>query len=160
MLYRLLKSHHDGLFSAQVVDTDPSGATAGLSDVSQVEKYEISEEAYASRPGTVRSHEACCVIIREDNFRNFKKKFLKGVIEEEKKTAAAKEEKEVEERRLAEGIQVTGYLLRFACVNSWQVGNRCEVDSGKPNAKRGEVQFVGRRNSLSQCWVNGRLQER
>ena len=40
----------------QIVDTDPSITFTGqLSDVSQVEKFELSEEAYAQRNGNLTS---------------------------------------------------------------------------------------------------------
>jgi hypothetical protein len=51
--------------TVHVVDTDPLQSVAALHDVSRVEKYQISEDAYSKR---------------KDTFREFKKNFLKDKV--------------------------------------------------------------------------------
>ena len=41
-------------YTIHVFDANPMSQLKGLEDVSQVQKYEISEEAYAKRDGTFR----------------------------------------------------------------------------------------------------------
>lgn len=41
-------------FIIHVTDNDPSAVLQGLDDLSQVEKYKISEEKYAARENTFR----------------------------------------------------------------------------------------------------------
>lgn len=113
-----------GFYSVQsgmeihVIDTDPFSLSrnGGLTDVSLVEKYKISEEAYDKRKGTIREY------IREQ--RKLNPNFKLGA--KSNPTAADEEgEKVVPGAESVEGIEV---------------GSRCEVN---PGARRGVVKFVG-----------------
>eukprot|EP01006_Ploeotia_vitrea_P043473 TRINITY_DN66736_c5_g1_i1.p1 TRINITY_DN66736_c5_g1~~TRINITY_DN66736_c5_g1_i1.p1 ORF type:complete len:247 (+),score=158.95 TRINITY_DN66736_c5_g1_i1:29-769(+) len=84
-----------------VVDTDPNQSMAEFQDVSKVEKYEISEEAYDQR---------------KDTFRKFKQRNLREYEEEQKKKEQERAEQEAKEAELAQSIKV---------------GQRCEVIDGK-----------------------------
>ena len=100
-----------------IVDHDPFSLSrnGGLSDVTLVEKYKMSDEDYEQRKGTMREY------IREQRKQN--PKFKIGA-----KTGppgAEEEPKEIPGIESVEGIAL---------------GNRCEV---KPGARRGTVKFIG-----------------
>lgn len=84
-----------------VLDTDPLQSAARLHDVSQVEKYTISEEAYSKR---------------KDTFREFKKHHLQHVVADEEAKRLQRAEAEAKEAELAKGVAV---------------GARCEVATGQ-----------------------------
>jgi CAP-Gly domain len=98
----------------QVVDSDPNNTAQSLTDVSQVEKYQISEDAYAQR---------------NDTFRKFKNRFLADDIAERKeKRQQEKETQELQETKLATEVKV---------------GMRCEVAGSKRGVVKfvGDVKF-------------------
>ncbi|XP_030622492.1 tubulin-folding cofactor B [Chanos chanos] len=105
---------------------DQSGAQSGeFSDLSKVEKFELSDEAYEKRA---------------DSLRNFKKNMKLGRFNEE--NAAKREEtlaiKEAEEKAAAEAITV---------------GSRCKVQvTGQPT-KIGTVMYVGTTDFKPGHWV-------
>uniref|UniRef100_A0A672N439 Ubiquitin-like domain-containing protein n=1 Tax=Sinocyclocheilus grahami TaxID=75366 RepID=A0A672N439_SINGR len=97
--------------------TDCSGTQSGeFTDLSKVEKFEISDEAYEKRA---------------DSIRNFKKNMKLGRFNEENraKQEEALAKKEEEEKVAAEDIAV---------------GNRCKVQVPGQPTKIGTVMFVGK----------------
>jgi tubulin-folding cofactor B len=112
-----------------IIDTDPSNTVAQYADVSKVEKFEISEQAYEAK---------------QDTFRNFKKTVLKdhvAKVEEEKAEAAKRREEQ-------EALEVTAAA-------AIQVGLRCQVEGNG----RGAVQFVGPVDFQPGVWVGIKLDE-
>ncbi len=123
-----------GFYSVQsgmeihIIDTDPFSLSrgGGLTDVTLVEKYKMSDEAYGKRSGTMREY------IREQ--RKLKPNFKLGAKDAPGGAAAqqeAQEPKEVPGPESVEGITV---------------GSRCQV---KPGDRRGTVQFVGKIPEIS-----------
>lgn len=114
-----------GFYSVQsgmeihIVDTDPYSLSrnGGLSDVSLVEKYKLSDEAYDQRKGTMREY------IREQRKKN--PNFKVGVKAPNGQQPETEEPKEIPGPESVEGITVD---------------SRCEV---KPGERRGTVRFVG-----------------
>jgi len=119
---------------AQITDLDPHSlaANGGLDDVSQVEKYEISEEAYMAR---------------DDNFRKFREKKLAA----DPTWSIAKEMRMREHARLKkldpnfvpppEPERVTDPEHQAEEAAKVSVGQRCQVTVGE---RRGEVKYVGK----------------
>jgi tubulin-folding cofactor B len=103
-----------------VIDTDPYSLSrnGGLTDVSLVEKYKISEEAYDTRKGTMRDY------IREQRKTNPNFKLKAASIN----TTSDDSEQKAPESYDAETVK------------GIEVGNRCEV---QPGARRGTVKFIG-----------------
>lgn len=126
-----------GFYSVQsgmeihIIDTDPFSLSrnGGLSDVSLVEKYKISDEAYEKRKGTMREY------IREQ--RKLNPNFKLGM-KNNSQPAENEEPKEIPGPESVEGITV---------------GSRCEV---KPGERRGTVRFVGEIPEISAggFWVS------
>ena len=120
----------------QIADTNPSITFTGqLSDVSQVEKFELSEEAYAQRSGNytpskvLRSSLNLCPT---DTVLAHKQR---------QKLGRFAEKSDEEPRRAEEDVNV-------------QVGSRCQVESTEPGFhKRGTVRFVGNTKFASGVWV-------
>ncbi|TRZ01912.1 hypothetical protein DNTS_028602 [Danionella cerebrum] len=112
--------------------TDRSGTHSGeFDDVSKVEKFEISDEAYDKRA---------------DSVRNFKKNMRLGRFNEEntakqQETSAKKEE---EEKAAADAIAV---------------GNRCKVQVPGQPTKIGTVMFVGLADFKPGLWVGVKYDE-
>ncbi|XP_051512363.1 tubulin-folding cofactor B-like [Myxocyprinus asiaticus] len=112
--------------------TDRSGTQSGeFTDLSKVEKFEISDDAYEKRADTVR---------------NFKKNMKLGQFNEENR---AKEEealakKEEQEKAAAAAIAV---------------GNRCKVEVVGQPTKIGTVMFVGMTNFKPGHWVGVKYDE-
>lgn len=111
---------------------DKSGAKVGeFEDVSRVEKFEISSDAYDKRSDSVRS---------------FLKKNKMGKFNEEEAAQKAEEQqRKLDEERLAS--------------ESITVGSRCEVRAvGQPN-KRGTVMYVGLTDFKPGHWVGVKYDE-
>ncbi|XP_072047355.1 tubulin-folding cofactor B-like [Amphiura filiformis] len=118
-----------------VIDRDPSVSVGEYTDVSKVEKFELSTDDYAKRADTVRE---------------FKKKHKMGQFreitpEEQEREAAEKKQKEEEEEKKAQSIKV---------------GERCEVNNPKlPPVKRGLVMYVGKTDFQAGYWVGVKYDE-
>ncbi|CAI9568365.1 unnamed protein product [Staurois parvus] len=111
---------------------DKSGAKVGeFEDLSRVEKYEISDDAYDKRSDSVRS---------------FLKRNMMGKFNEaEAAQKTAEQQHKLEEERLAAG--------------SITIGSRCEVRvTGQPT-KRGTVMFVGLTDFKPGNWVGVKYDE-
>ncbi|KAG1944684.1 tubulin-folding cofactor B [Pimephales promelas] len=112
--------------------TDRSGAQSGeFTDLSKVEKFEISDDAYEKRA---------------DSIRSFKKNMKLGRFNEENrvKQEEALAKKEEEEKAAAKAITA---------------GNRCKVEvSGQPT-KIGTVMFVGTVDFKPGHWVGVKYDE-
>ncbi|XP_042599836.1 tubulin-folding cofactor B [Cyprinus carpio] len=112
--------------------TDCSGTQSGeFTDLSKVEKFEISDEAYEKRA---------------DSIRNFKKNMKLGRFNEENraKQEEALAKKEEEEKAAAESIAV---------------GNRCKVQVPGQPTKIGTVMFVGTVDFKPGYWVGVKYDE-
>lgn len=118
-------SPQDG-FTLHIVDIDPNSASADgwLTDVSKVDKYEISEEDYNAR---------------ENTYRKFKEQKLK----EDPTWTLQKEIAKRSGKEIKEAVSDPEFQSEEAKAIS--VGNRCEV---YPGSKRGEVMFVGKVEGL------------
>ena len=118
-------SPQDG-FTLHIVDIDPNSSSANgwLEDVSKVEKYEISEEAYNQR---------------ENTYRKFKEQKLK----EDPTWTLQKEIAKRSGKPVKESVADPEYLAEEA--KGISVGARCEV---YPGSKRGEVMYVGKVEGL------------
>lgn len=117
-----------------IVDSDPFSLSrnGGLTDVSLVQKYTISEEAYDTRKGTVR-----------DFIRQKKKEDPNYKIKKPTSTPSTQDERVIPGAESVEGIAV---------------GMRCEV---MPGARRGTVRFVGEVEQITAGghWVGVELDE-
>ena len=106
-----------------IIDRDPYSLSrnGGLTDVSLVQKYTISEEAYDKRKGTMRDW------IREQKKQNpnFKLKSAMGGPSGDSENSSVADPATAYPAESVQGIEV---------------GNRCEVE---PGARRGTVKFVG-----------------
>eukprot|EP00898_Chlorokybus_atmophyticus_P007641 jgi/Chlat1/7879/Chrsp66S07311 len=115
-----------------VEDMDPNSVSANrqLEDLTLVEKYRISEDAYDARA---------------DSFRKYKQEKLA-------QDPTWTLEREMAERRgqpyvpKEPAAKVTDPEYMADIAGNIQVGQRCEVD---PGAKRGGVRFVGKVDSLA-----------
>lgn len=122
-----------------IIDTDPYSLSrgGGLTDTSLVQKYQISDDAYDKRKGTVRD------FIRQKKLEdpNYKKPVLPGAGGFARKTVPADDEP-------VPGPETVSHVT---------VGARCEV---QPGGRRGEVKFVGKVDGLKGgFWVGVRLDE-
>ncbi|XP_016307527.1 tubulin-folding cofactor B-like [Sinocyclocheilus anshuiensis] len=112
--------------------TDRSGTqSAEFTDLSKVEKFEISDEAYEKRT---------------DSIRNFKKNFKLGRFNEENR---AKEEEALAKKE-EEGKVAAGSIA---------VGNRCKVEVVGQPTKIGTVMFVGTADFKPGYWVGVKYDE-
>ncbi|XP_048025362.1 tubulin-folding cofactor B [Megalobrama amblycephala] len=112
--------------------TDLSGAKSGeFTDLSKVEKFEISDDAYEKRA---------------DSIRSFKKNMKLGRFNEENraKQEEALAKKEEEEKAAAEAIAV---------------GNRCKVEVPGQPTKIGTVMFVGTADFKPGHWIGVKYDE-
>lgn len=111
---------------------DKSGATFGqFEDVSRVEKFEISDDAYEKRSDSVRS---------------FLKRNKMGKFNEEEASEKAAEQKcKLEEEKLAAETITTG--------------SRCEVRAPGQPTKRGTVMYVGLTDFKPGYWVGIKYDE-
>lgn len=111
---------------------DHSGVRLGeYEDVSKVEKFEISSEAYDRRQNTVRS---------------FMKRSKVGPYNEELR---AQREAEAAQRLSEEKAQASAI----------SVGNRCEVQAPGQSLRRGTVMYVGLTDFKPGYWVGVRYDE-
>ncbi|XP_055992521.1 tubulin-folding cofactor B [Sorex fumeus] len=111
---------------------DHSGARLGeYEDVSKVEKYEVSQEAYDQR---------------EDSVRSFLKRSKLGRYNEEER---AQREAEAVQRLAAEKAQAS----------TIPVGSRCEVQVLGHPPRRGTVMYVGNTDFKPGYWVGVRYDE-
>lgn len=106
-----------------IIDHDPFSLSrnGGLTDVSLVEKYKISDEAYDKRKGTMREF----IRNKRKDDPNFKLQPKKPSVMGAGAAASEEEPKEVPGVESVQGVEV---------------GQRCEV---MPGARRGTVRFVG-----------------
>lgn len=119
-----------------VTDLDPHSLSknGGLEDVSQVEKYRMSEEDYEKREGTLRA---------------WKKKLLATDPERAYELFPSLRPKE-----LPEGVAP---VTEAASVEGIAVGSRCECS---PGARRGAVAYVGKVKELGVgYWVGVKFDE-
>jgi tubulin-specific chaperone B len=121
-----------------IVDTDPYSLSrnGGLTDVSLVEKFKISEEAYEKRKGTVRDF----IRNKRKDDPNYKVKPVKGPVPSTENEASVAP---IDDASTVEGITV---------------GMRCEVNPGE---RRGIVRFVGEIPEISSggIWVGVEFDE-
>ncbi|XP_075997308.1 tubulin-folding cofactor B [Genypterus blacodes] len=127
----LLGSYHvDNDCRINVIDK--SGANQGeFTDVSQVEKFEISDDAYAKRSESARSFMKKRQVGRYNDEEVAKKKAEAAAREEEQKVAA----------------------------DAITVGSRCEVQSPGQPTKRGTVMYVGTADFKPGYWVGIKYDE-
>lgn len=123
-----------------VIDTDPFSLSknGGLTDVSLIQKYKMSDEKYAERKGTMKEY------IREKKLKdpNF---VLKPLSDVSKPLSNLKSGV-----NLAENSEVV--VPGLESVIGMNVGDRCEV---RPGRRRGVVKYVGEVSGLSDgYWVN------
>lgn len=113
----------------RVVDEDPfSNARGGaLDDVSQVAKFELTEEEYDKRDNTYRAYKRR-MLAADPNWKSIYQ------LNSEKRVAAARE------ARRAAGFPDEKYEAPHAIRERIQVGQRCIVN---PGARRGAVSYVG-----------------
>eukprot|EP00767_Chilomastix_cuspidata_P004797 gnl/Chilomastix_cuspidata/497.p3 GENE.gnl/Chilomastix_cuspidata/497~~gnl/Chilomastix_cuspidata/497.p3 ORF type:complete len:245 (-),score=136.31 gnl/Chilomastix_cuspidata/497:86-820(-) len=115
-----------------IIDTNPYSMARGgaLSDVSLVKKFELTDEEYDARAGTVREYKRR-LYETDEEYRAFVER-------------KARLKVEMDDRFREEAARV-------------HVGERCEVSLG---GRRGEVAFVGRVHGLhAGFWVGVRLDE-
>ncbi|XP_062860489.1 tubulin-folding cofactor B [Trichomycterus rosablanca] len=105
--------------------------TGAFSDLSKVEKYEISEVAYEKR---------------SDSLRNFKKNMKVGRFNEEN---VAKQDEMIAQKEENEKVALA----------SITVGNRCEVKAAGQPTKIGTVMFVGTTDFKPGYWVGVKYDE-
>jgi len=123
----------------QVIDLDPRQTVQQFNDLSKVEKYVISEDAYDKRKGRfeyIRNRPPLESIVDvrgcdngADTFRKFKEKNLARSAEEQKLYEEKKQKEEEEEKKVASKIKI---------------GDRCQIGGKTANPKRGEVKYIGR----------------
>lgn len=120
-----------------IKDTDVYSLSrnGGLEDVSQVEKYNISEEDYEKRANTVRAYKRA---------------------EEQRKAqqAARRESGEGESLEPEEGS--ANQLTMAELTAAYPIGSRCEV---QPGGRRGGIAFVGPVANTNGLWVGVCLDE-
>merc|ERR1711907_458501 len=127
-------SPEDG-YGIHIVDSNPHSLSAGgwLEDVSLVKKYEISEEAYNKREGTVRKW------MNEKKAHDPTWTIQKEMMRRKDPNWQPPNEQTDPEFGAAEASQIS-------------VGDRCEV---QPGSRRGEVKFVGKVEELNIGWWVG-----
>jgi tubulin-specific chaperone B len=145
------------------LDLDPySGSRGGkYEDVSLVEKYRMSDEAYNQRKGTIRDwerkqrdrdptfslrkHAAQHAELQEARRRaKWGLELPKGFMYDEEGKVIRVEEENKEEESSENGLQGTTVVAEeeydITSVSGIEVGMRCEV---QPGGRRGQVKFVG-----------------
>jgi tubulin-folding cofactor B len=122
-----------------IIDTDPFSLSrnGGLTDVTLVEKYKISDEAYDKRKGTMRDY------IREQRKLNPNFKLKPSSTPDQPAGLGHDHEHEHKDPEVE---------FNKASVEGITVGSRCEVE---PGARRGVVKFVGEVENVSKgFWVS------
>jgi len=137
-----------------VIDTDPYSLSrgGGLTDVTLVEKYRMSDEAYDTRKGTMRDY------IKEKRKKdpNFKLK-PKGMTTMGVGTATADQQAKIDSFNMNDTDKEKEVPPGADSVEGIEVGMRCEV---QPGARRGEVMWVGEDAALKAGhWVGVKLDE-
>lgn len=124
----------------KITDTNPSVTFTGqLSDVSQVEKFELSEEAYAQRNGN-------STLTRPRWFAPLPQTLIPPAdtvlaYKQRQKLGRFADLLDREPHRTEEDVKI-------------QVGSRCQVESTEPGFhKRGAVRFVGKTKFAPGLWV-------
>lgn len=112
-----------------IIDEDPFSSARGgaMDDVSQVKKFELTEEEYDKRESTYRAYKRR-MLAADPNWKSIYQ------LNSEKRLAAARE------ARRAAGYPDEKYEPVESIRARIQVGQRCVVE---PGARRGEVKFVG-----------------
>lgn len=112
-----------------VIDEDPFASARGgaMDDVTQVTKFELSEEEYDKRDNTYRAYKRK-MLAADPNWKSIYQ------INSEKRVAAARE------ARKAAGYPDEKYEEPASVRARVQVGMRCIVE---PGDRRGEVKYVG-----------------
>lgn len=113
-----------------VINKNPNKAEDEFSDVSKVEKYNMSEEDYLKK---------------EDSVRNYMMKHKMGKFSEDAlKNEELAKQKELEEYEKAKQLKV---------------GDRCETIVPKQPRRRGSVQYIGETEFKPGCWVGVKYDE-
>lgn len=137
MKVRWLPCNHQTLNALdKVVDLNPSISLTGqLSDVSQVEKFELSSEAYAQRQGERKlwfCWSSCRSLLISDSVLAYKQRNKVG-------------------RFAPKSDDLPSTQVAHVDIS---IGSRCEVESTAEGlSKRGVVRFVGETNFASGVWV-------
>jgi tubulin-folding cofactor B len=134
-----------------VIDTDPYSLSrgGGLTDVTLVEKYRMTDEDYDKRKGTMRDY------VKEQRKKdpNFKLK-PKGMTTMGVGTATADQQAKIDSFNMNEPAEAPPGA---ESVEGIEVGLRCEV---QPGARRGVVMWVGEDAALKAGhWVGVKLDE-
>ncbi|KAL4452171.1 hypothetical protein ABPG75_007833 [Micractinium tetrahymenae] len=134
-------SPRDG-WTLHIIDTDPTSLSANgwLEDVSKVEKYVMSDEAYAARDNTYRKY-------KEARLAADPSWTLAKEMAARKAAAGGAPQPGPAAALQAPADDSTGAEEATAV----EVGARCEVEGGR----RGVVQYVGRVESLPLGWWVG-----
>ncbi|PRW56915.1 tubulin folding cofactor B [Chlorella sorokiniana] len=133
-------SPQDG-FTLHIIDTDPTSLSANgwLEDVSKVDKYVMSDEAYAARDNTYRKYKEA-QLARDPNWT-----LAKEMARRSAAAGAPQAGPAAEPRAPADDDTGTEEAAAIS------VGARCEVEGGK----RGVVRYVGRCEGLPLGWWIG-----
>jgi len=128
---------HDYAY-VHIIDNDPKKTVASLQDVSQVEKYVMSEEEYSRRP---------------DTFRKFKEKMKQQQQSQAQPNQLEQKEKKDTEEKLKSEQQEVELAAKI------QLGKRCQVGAGTEFPRRGLVMYIGAVDSLQGIWIGIKLDE-
>ena len=127
----LLGSYHiDNGMRLHVVDKNPQGANI-FNDLSKVEKYSMTDNAYEQRHGTVRS------FLKQNKLGKFNPDEISANEHLEK-------EKKIEDE---------------AALRRIKVGLRCQVSIPGQMVRRGEVKYIGYTDFQSNVWVGVQYDE-
>ena len=121
-----------------MIDKNPSATFTGqLTDVAQVEKFELTESEYAKRQGSIYARHAELVTELQfaiDTVLAYKQRNKVGRF-------AEKDVTQVERSEQPDPVNI-------------HVGSRCEVESSEAGfTKRGTVRFVGQTKFSTGIWV-------
>jgi len=116
-----------------ISNTENGKILGEFEDVSKVEKYELTPEAYSKRTDTVQSY------LKRNNMGKYNEEEMKKF--EERKLQQLEEEK-----------QITA---------NFKIGDRCEIDvPGAGGKRRGAVTFIGETKFKPDCiWIGVRYDE-